>query len=51
MKKTKIFFFETKEYIAFYSFYDETKLIVIKNDYTFKEFQKIKNNYDFISLI
>lgn len=56
MGKTKeklldIFYFETDKDITFYSTYNDNKLTLLKNAYTFTMFQKIKDKYNFISLI
>ena len=56
MSKTKeklldIFYFETNKDITFYSTTNNTKLTLIKNLFTFNQFQKIKDKYNFISLV
>ena len=56
MSKTKeklldIFYFETDKDITFYSTFNNNKITLLKNAYTFAMFQKEKNKYNFISLI
>lgn len=56
MSKTKeklldIFYFETDKDITFYSTTTDTKLTLIKNLFTFNQFQNIKDKYNFISLV
>lgn len=56
MSKTKeklldIYYFETNKEITFYSTKTDAKLTIIKNFFTFKQFQKIKNKYNFIPLV
>lgn len=56
MGKTKekmldIFYFETDKEIAFYSTFNNNKITLLKNAYTFAMFQKIKNKYNFIPLV
>lgn len=49
--KLDIFYFETDKDITFYSTENESKLTLIKNLFTFNQFQKIKDKYNFISLV
>ena len=56
MSKTKeklldIFYFETNKDITFYSTFNNDKITLLKNAYTFNQFQNIKDKYNFISLI
>lgn len=56
MSKTKeklldIFYLETDKDITFYSTDNEDKLTLIKNIFTFNQFQKIKDNYNFVALV
>lgn len=56
MSKTKeklldIFYFETGKDITFYSAFNNNKITLLKNAYTFNQFQNIKDKYNFISLV
>lgn len=56
MSKTKeklldIFYFETDNDITFYSTTTDTKLTLIKNLFTFNQFQNIKDKFNFIPLV
>ena len=56
MSKTKeklldIFYFETDNDITFYSTFNNNKITLLKNAYTFNQFQNIKDKYNFISLV
>lgn len=56
MSKTKeklldVFYFETDNDITFYSTTTDTKLTLIKNLFTFNQFQRIKDKYNFIPLV
>ena len=56
MSKTKeklldIFYFETDKDITFYSTFNNNKITLLKNAYTFNQFQNIKDKYNFIPLV
>lgn len=53
MKKNKIYFIEYKNTIKFYTIQHDFILELIKNDFTFKQLQKVINSkkYNFINLL
>lgn len=56
MEKTKeklldVFYFETDNDITFYSTSNDNKLTLVKNLFTFSQFQTIKDKYNFIPLV
>lgn len=50
MKKITIYFIEYKHSIKFFG-NNGNIFEMLKNDFTFKQFQKIKNKYNFINLL
>ncbi len=50
-KLLDVFYFETDNDITFYSTTTDTKLTLIKNLFTFNQFQRIKDKYNFIPLV
>ena len=50
-KLLDIFYFETSQDITFYSTFNDNKITLLKNAYTFTIFQNIKDKYNFISLV
>lgn len=49
--KLDIFYFETNKDITFYSTFNNNKITLLKNAYTFAMFQTIKDKYNFIPLV
>lgn len=50
-EKLDLFYFETDKDITFYSTLNNNKITLFKNIYTFAMFQKIKKQFNFISLV